>query len=124
MFLGYRIIVTGPKRPQGKPPAKEYFGISVILRRPRFIYRRKTLNTTSDYNSSFNKPPASYIDTSSKLDRLPELIALFDPHEFNPRELLNRFRKRRSCDTSRERRSGALSVESNINKGSETANKE
>jgi hypothetical protein len=92
--------------------------------------RGKKSNARFDGHSSSDELLPSYIDTSeeSSLDRLPETVASFDPHEFNPGELLKRFRARRSRDRSRERRSGAPSVESLLEEkrhgGSETVDKE
>jgi hypothetical protein len=47
----------------------------------------------------------------SSPDRFPKALASFDPHDYNPGELLKRFRARRSCNRSRERRSSAPLME-------------
>ena len=84
----------------------------------------------SDGFSSSDELLPSYTDTSEEgsLDGLPEALASFDPHEFNPSELLKRFRAARSRERSRERRSGAPSVESlreeKCHRGNEAVNKE
>ena len=76
--------------------------------------RGKASNAVSDGHSSSDELLPSYTNTSeeSSPDGLPEVLASFDPHDYNPGELLKRFRARRSRDRSRERRSGAPSVES------------
>jgi hypothetical protein len=88
----------------------------------------KTLNAGSDGHSSSNEPLPRYTDTSeeSSPNGFPEALASFNPHDYNPGELLKQFRARRSRDRSRERRSGALLVESMVEEKSheETANME
>jgi hypothetical protein len=90
--------------------------------------RGKTSNAGSDGHSSSDELLPRYTDTSeeSSPDGFPEALASFDPHDYNPGELLKRFRARRSRDRSRERRSGAPSVESIVEEKSheETANME
>jgi hypothetical protein len=103
-------MVVGPRKSHSRPGAKAYCGVSMKLRRPRFMSRAKTLSAASDGHSSSEELLPSY--TESSPDGLPEALASFDPHEFKPGELLKRFRARRSRDRSRERRSGAPSVES------------
>lgn len=116
-------MFVGPRKSHGRPRAKGYSGVGIMLRRPRFMSHWKTSNTGSNGHSSSDELLPSYIDASeeSSPDGLPEVLASFDPHE-----LLERFRARRSRDRSRERRSGALSVESVMEEKSheETANME
>jgi hypothetical protein len=126
MFLGCGIMVVGPRRSDGRPRAKQYCGVGMMFRKPKWISRQKILNATSDNQPCTDKVLPSYTDASGKdrFDGLPELFASFDPHEWNPDELLKRFRERRS----RERRSNAPSpesaVEEKFHEGSESANKE
>jgi hypothetical protein len=72
----------------------------------------KMLSAAPDGHSFSEELLPSYTDSESSPDGLPEALASFDPHEFKPAELLKRFHARRSRDRSRERRSGAPSVES------------
>jgi hypothetical protein len=90
MFLGYSIIFIGPRKSHGRPRAKGYYDVGIILRRPRFISRGKTLNAGSDGHSSSNEPLPRYTNTSeeSSPDGFPEALASFDPHDYNPGELL------------------------------------
>ena len=105
-------MVVGLRRSDGRPRAKRYCGVGVMFRKPKWISRRKTLNSVSDDQSCSDDVPPSYTDTpsESEFEGLPELLASFDPHEWNPHELLKRFRERRS----RERRSNAPSPESTV----------
>ena len=104
--------MVGRRRSDGRPRANRDYGVGMTFRKPKWISRRKKLNATSDGQSCSDEAPPSHTDSSGKgrSDGFPELFALFDPHELNPDELLNRFRERRS----RERRSNAPSPESAI----------
>ena len=75
--------------------------------------RGKILNAIPDGYLSSNKLLLSHINTSieSSPDGVPEVLVLFNPHEYNPGEFLKRFRARRTRDRSHERRSSALLVE-------------
>ena len=121
-------MFIGPRKSHGRLRAKGYCSISIILRRPRFISRGKTSNAGSNGYSSSDEPLPRYTDMSeeSSPDGFPEALASFDPYDYNPGELLKRFRTRRSRDRSRERRSGILLVESVVEEKSyeETANME
>jgi hypothetical protein len=109
-----------------RPKAKVYYSVGIMLLQLRFMSRQKTLNTESDGYSSSNKLLPSYTDTfkESSPNKLPEVLVSFDPHKYNPSELLKRFRARRSCDRSYKRQSSALLVKSVIKEKSykETAN--
>jgi hypothetical protein len=74
----------------------------------------KTLNTGSDSYSSSNKPLLRYTNISkeSSPSGFPKALVSFNPHNYNPSELLKRFHTRRSRDRSYKRRSSALLVES------------
>jgi hypothetical protein len=74
--------------------------------------RGKILKAASNGHSSSEELLPSCINSESSLNRLPSALTSFDPHEFNPGELLQRFRARRSRNRSHERRSSAPSVES------------
>jgi hypothetical protein len=120
---------VGPRKSNGRPRAKGYCGVGMMLRQPKFMSRGKTSSAVSDGHSSSDELIPIYIDTSEKssLDGLPESLASFDPHKFKPGEFLKRFRARRYCDKARETRSGAPSVESVIEEkthSSETLDKE
>jgi hypothetical protein len=56
------------KRRKNKSKEKEYINISFIVRRPKFIRRKKTLKTISHNNSFFNIFLLSHILKRSKLD--------------------------------------------------------
>jgi hypothetical protein len=109
-------MVVGPRRSDGRPRAKRYCGVGMMFRKPKWISCRKTLNALPDRQPYSDDVPPSYTDTPSetKFEGLPELLASFDPHEWNPDELLKRFRERRSRDRSRERRSNAPSPEATV----------
>jgi hypothetical protein len=70
------------------------------------------LSAASDDYSSDDAPPG-YIDLSSErgFEGLPEIVASFDPHEFNLKELVKRFRERRALKRSREKGSNTPSPE-------------
>jgi hypothetical protein len=74
--------------------------------------RQKTLSAASGDHSSNDLPP-SYIHASGEpsFEGLPEMVASFDPHQFNPGEFVKRFRERRALERSREKRSNAPSPE-------------
>jgi hypothetical protein len=124
MFLGCGIMVVGPRRSDGRPRAKGFCGVGMKFRKPKWISRRKTVNVASDGHSSYDEVPPSYASSESGFEALPEIVASFDPDEFNPGELLKRYHERRS----RGRRSGAPSpesvVEEEYHEASGTTNKE
>jgi hypothetical protein len=119
MFLGYGIIVVGPRRSDSRPRAKGFYSISIEVWKPKWMSRRKTLNTVLDNCPSCGEVPPNHISGESGFeDYLPEIVALYSG------ELLERYQERRS----RRRRSGTLLPESvaeeEYYKGSGTINKE
>ncbi len=76
-------MFVGPRKSHGKPRAKGYCGIGIMLRRPRFMSRGKTSNAGSDGHSSSDELLPRYTDTSeeSSPDGFPEALASFDPHD-------------------------------------------
>lgn len=107
-------MFIGPRKSQGKPKAKGYFNVSMKFQRLRFMLRGKALNAASDSYSTSNELLPGHIDSTkeSNLDGFPEALTNFDPHEYKLSEFAKRFRTRRTRDRSRNRRSGAPSVES------------
>lgn len=116
-------MVVGPRRSNGRPRAKGFCGVRMNFRKPKWISRRKALRVPSGDHSSYDEVPPSYASSESGFEGLPEIIASFNPDEFNPGDLLKRYHERRS----RERRSGAPSpdfvVEEEHHEGSGTTNK-
>ena len=109
-------MVVGLRRSDGRPRAKHYCGFGMMFRKPKWTSRRKTLNAVSNDQPCSDEALPSYADVpgGSRFDGLPELFASFDPHEWNPDELLKRFRERRSLERSRDIRSNAPSPESAV----------
>jgi hypothetical protein len=102
MFLGCGIMAVGPRRSDGRPRAKGFCGVGMEVWKPKWMSRRKTLNAASDDHSSYDKDAS---DENGRED-LPKIIASY------PGELLKRYQDKRS----RERRSGAPSPESVVEK--------
>ena len=102
----------GPRGSDVRPRAKGHCGFGMMFRKPNWISRQKTSSATCDGHSSKDAPP-SYINPSGErnFEGLPEIVASFDPHEFNLGELVKRFRERSALERSRERRSNAPSPE-------------
>jgi hypothetical protein len=105
-------MVVGPRRSDGRPRAKGHCGFGMMFRKPNWTSRQKTSSAASDGHSSNDAPP-SYINSSGErsFEGLPEMVASFDPHQFNPGEFVKRFRERRALERSREKRSNAPSPE-------------
>jgi hypothetical protein len=103
-------MVVGPRRSDGRPRAKWHCGVGMMFRKPKWISRQKTSSAASDDHSSNDAPP-SYSNPSGErsFEGLPEIVASFDPHEFDLGELVKRFRERRDLERSREKRSNAPS---------------
>jgi hypothetical protein len=112
MFLGCGLMVVGPRRSDGRTRAKGSCGVGMVFRKPKWMSRQKTLSAASGDHSSNDLPP-SYIHASGEpsFEGLPEMVASFDPHQFNPGEFVKRFRERRALERSREKRSNAPSPE-------------
>ena len=100
-------MVVGPRRSDGRPRAKGFCGVGMEVWKPKWMSRRKTLNAASDDCPSYGEVPPSHASGESGFeDYLPEIVASY------PGELLKRYQDKRS----RERRSGAPSPESVVEK--------
>jgi len=105
-------MVVGPRRSDGRPRAKGYCGVGMTFQKPKWMSRQKPSIAASDAHS-FNDAPPSYINPSGErsFEGVPEMVASFDPHEFNLGELVKRFRERTALERSRKKRSNAPSPE-------------
>src|SRR5690348_6249731 len=102
MFVGFGVMWVGPRRSNGNARTKRYCGAGWMFRRPKWgVSRGKKLSSTTEDRSSDDNPP-SYIDasTQSNFEGLPKIAVKFDPHDFNLRELVRRFRDERSRERS------------------------
>jgi hypothetical protein len=139
MFVGCGIMIVGPERREDKPRGKRYCGIGITLQRPKFMRRKETLKAISHNNSSSDTLLSSYVN-APKLEWLPEklpellpellpqILNSFEPHDFDFRQLGERYRAIKAEGRDGGRRLNALSVESKMDgklyESTETVEKE
>jgi hypothetical protein len=121
MFVGCGIMIVGPERREDKPRGKRYYGISVTLQRPTFMRRKETLKAISHKNTSSDTLLPSYVNTP-KLEWLPEklpellpqILISFEPHDFDFKQLGERYRAIKAENRDGGRRCDALSLQSKM----------
>lgn len=117
-------MIVGPERREDKPRGKKYCYIGITLQRPKFMRRKETLKAISYNNSSLDTLLPSYVNTPKlelspeKLpellpELLPQILKLFEPHDFDFRQLGEQYRAIKA-ENDGGRRSDALSLESKM----------
>jgi hypothetical protein len=95
MFIGFGLVIVGPKRHDGIPRLRKHFACTTTYQRPRWLSRRnKNDRGVGALPSALETQTVSNCEGGGgggNLEALPEIFATFDPDEVDLHDLYTRF---------------------------------